>query len=47
MARPALWELAPLVLFFRALTVENVNSNGFVVRRCIRCSAGKSKPVNN
>lgn len=33
---------APRVTLVRSLTVKNVDSVGFVVRRWIQCSAGKS-----
>lgn len=33
---------APRVTLVRSLTVENADSIGFVVRRWIQCSAGKS-----
>lgn len=41
-ARAAVWLSAPRVTLVRSLTVENVDSIGFVVRRWIQCSAGKS-----
>lgn len=41
-ANAALGLLAPRVTFVRSLTVENVDSIGFVVRKWIQCSAGKS-----
>jgi len=40
MARAALREPAPLVTLVRSLTVENVDSIGFVVLRCTQCSTG-------
>jgi hypothetical protein len=40
-ARAAAGLPAPRVTLVRSLTVENVDSMGFVVRRWIRCSAGK------
>lgn len=42
MARAAVREPAPRVTLVRSLTVEKVDSIGFVVRRWIQCSAGKS-----
>ena len=39
-ARPAAREPGPLVILVRCLTVANVDSMGFVVRRCTQCSAG-------
>jgi hypothetical protein len=41
-ARAAAGLPAPRVTLVRSLTVENVDSMGFVVRRWIQCSAGKS-----
>jgi hypothetical protein len=41
-ARAAAGLPAPRVTLVRSLTVENVDSIGFAVRRWIQCSAGKS-----
>lgn len=38
---------APLVTFVRSRTVAKVDSMGFVVRRWIQCSAGKSKNASS
>lgn len=38
---------APRVTLVRSFTVENVDSIGFVVRRRIQCSAGKSWNASN
>jgi len=43
MARPAEREPAPLVTRVRRRTVEKVDSIGFVERRWMACSAGKSR----
>ena len=41
-ASPAAREPGPRVILVRCRTVANVDSIGFVVRRCCQCSAGKS-----
>lgn len=47
MARAAVREPAPRVTLVRSRTVANVDSMGFVVRRWIQCSAGKSKNASS
>lgn len=42
MARAAVRKPAPRVTLVRSRTVEKVDSMGFVARRWIQCSAGKS-----
>lgn len=42
MARAAVREPASRITLVRGRTVENVGSIGFVVRRWIQCSVGKS-----
>ncbi|RPK54369.1 hypothetical protein EES42_43065 [Streptomyces sp. ADI95-17] len=47
MARAAARLPAPLVTLVRRRTVAKVDSIGFVVRRWIQCSAGKSKNASS
>ena len=47
MSRAVSCESAPFMRTVRWRTVAKALSIGFDVRRCVQCSAGKSKNVNN
>src|SRR5271156_4220113 len=47
MSRAVSCESAPFMRTVRCRTVAKALSIGFDVRRCVQCSAGKSKNVNN